>query len=253
MAPSFGNEVFLLTPMDKMQGTLKEQYPDATVALPLAKHFSARTQKAQPMPSDFMILPPKFYDDTKNQQDSEVYPRIERYDPDFLLLIYTYRPFSDDQGSYGVCVTILETDTFYPYTVRERVPIGQHGENFGKAIQTLDETAESLRTAMRRTERLLELKTKGMDEAEKEFVHSYQFALTSGYYGKVWLERGTQFQIALKVAKEFLHQGMKAEDVERLLEEYAPYGGLSDGKDYCISVIDATRYERNTKENFYGV
>ena len=46
---------------------------------------------------------------------------------------------------------------------------------------------------------------------------------------------------------------MKREAVDMLLEEYAPSGGLTDGKDYCASVMDATRYEWNAKENFYGV
>ena len=222
---------------------LSKQYPDCVIQHPENLDMLGRTAaqiQNNPIPADFLIIPPGYHDDSMAQGHDDGGPRIKKDDPDFEKYIYFYPgsgAFHDTMTNFKTVVHLPADETFSSCTPTQMYSSSDwEGKNqFADAVQRVEKDATSLRLAMQRTKKLLSADTKTLPPNEAEFVKTYQKAITKehlfsfdhkvkAFGGKVHLDEYEQLFIAEDLAVEALRNNLQA-DVEDWINKYAPFGG----------------------------
>ena len=230
--------------MNKVEQTLMELYPNYTIQPPINLDFHRAGWEQHPLPSDYLIIPPGFHDDTPTQEVRN-WARVVRDDGDLRLSICTFPKVVDmfsgeevNPGDFATEVFLPESELFTKCSIRKLVKMGPNGENFNKAVNQLMDDAAELRTAKRRLEALLEVDTDKLRVSqsangvfEADFVEVYRDRLQSEPGQKISLSGADHLRIAEEVAAYAIQHkkdfGIDNTDLQLMLEEYAPYGKTS--------------------------
>lgn len=265
--------------MNEVERNLSELYPNYTIQPPLNMELRRPDWQTHPLPSDYLIIPPGFHDDTPSLTEHD-WMRITKKDNDLCLSIRTFPKVVDTfsrmevaPGDYATEVLLPETETFQQCGVRNLIEMGPNGENFNLALSRLLDDAAELRTAKRRVEALLAVDTaklpiseSAMAEFEADFVDLYRKLLQEESGQKITLSGEAHLHIAEKLTMHFLchdeDYDIDDTDLYLLLDEYTPYGKTiinipgANASSYSSFVInqaklaaDVWRSEAGEKEN----
>lgn len=227
--------------MNEVERNLMELYPNYTIQPPLNMELRRTEWQSQPLPSDYLIIPPGFHDDTPSLTEHD-WARIAKEEGDLRLSIRTFPKVVDTfsrmevaPGDYATEVLLPENEVFQVCGIRNLIEMGANGENFNLALSRLLDDAAELRTAKRRIETLLAVDTdklraseSAMAEFGADFVDIYRKLLRAESGEKISLSGEVHLRIAEKLTMYFLCHDEEYDiddtDLHLLLEEYTPYG-----------------------------
>jgi len=250
--------------MNEVERNLSELYPNYTIQPPINMELRRPGWQAHPLPSDYLIIPPGFHDDTPSLTEHD-WVRVAKEEDDLCLSIRTFPKVIDTfskmevaPGDYATEVLLPENDTFQTCGVRNLIEMGPNGENFNLALSRLLDDAAELRTAKRRVESLLAVDTaklrvseSAMAAFEADFVEFYRKLLRTESGQKISLSGEMHLRVAEKLTTYFLchdeDYDIDDTDLHLLLEEYTPYGKTlihipgSNASSYASFVIDQAK------------
>lgn len=264
--------------MNEVERNLSELYPNYTIQPPLNMELRRPDWQTHPLPSDYLIIPPGFHDDTPFLTEHD-WMRITKKDNDLCLSIRTFPKVVDTfsrmevaPGDYATEVLLPENDIFQECGVRNLIAMGANGENFNHALAQLLDDASELRLAKRRTEALLTVDTdkirniqSSMALFEADFVNFYRKLLLPDPDAKISLNGEEHLRIAERLVLHFLAHDeiydIDEMDLHLMLEEYAPYGKSAiripgaNTSSYSSFVISQARLAADAwlRENFDGI
>lgn len=253
--------------MNKVEQTLIELYPNYTIQPPINLDFHRAGWELHPLPSDYLIIPPGFHDDTPTQEVRN-WARVIRDDGDLRLSICTFPKVVDtfsgqeviNPGDFATEVFLPESERFTKCSIRKLVEMGPNGENFNKAVNQLMDDAAELRTAKRRLEALLEIDTDKLRISqsvnctfEADFVELYRSKLQATPEQKISLSGEGHLRIAKEMAVYAIQHeqgyGIDDADLQLILEEYAPYGKTA----ICIPGSGVSSYGNFIMDEAHGI